>query len=179
VYINYDVVAPHDKDKTVYVRFTDTDGENPDDLFPALDDQSFAAFFSTLSTKARFMRFLKDFRAVEGDRVQATFETIDSVEYAVLRNADLCDFLAKKDYIQSWHSEMHERFCFWEYSDWVSALTEVGFTIGAGSEPKQNSWLIENRFKPAAKVYEIQDSELIELQQPVTNVLLIAQKSLV
>ena len=178
VYINYDVVAPHDKDKTVYVRFNDTDGENPDDLFPVLNDQSFAAFFSTLSTKARFMRFLKDFRAVEGDQVRATFETIDSVEYAVLRNADLCDFLAKKDYVQSWHSEMHERFCFWEYSDWITALSDVGFEIAQGSEAKQNTWLIENRFAPAAKVYCLENGELQECVQPVTNALLIAKKPL-
>jgi len=124
------------------------------------------------------MRFLKDFRAVEGDQVQATFETIDSVEYAVLRNADLCDFLAKKDYVQSWHSEMHERFCFWEYSDWITALSDVGFEIAQGSEAKQNTWLIENRFAPAAKVYCLENGELQECVQPVTNALLIAKKPL-
>jgi len=178
VYINYDVVAPHNKDRLVYALLTDTDGENPAELFPEIEEAYFPDFFKTLSTKARFNRFVKDFRAKEGDQISVSYETIDGVEYAVLRYADLCDFLAKKDYIQSWHSEMHERFCFWEYSDWISALTEVGFTIGEGTEAKQNTWLIENRFAPAAKVYEMTNDKLTELEQPVTNVLLIAQKPL-
>ena len=178
VYINYDVVAPHSKDRLVYATFTEDDGENPDNLFPEIEEENFPEFFKTLSTKARFSRFVKDFRAKEGDQITVEYKTINNVEYVVLRYADLCDFLAKKDYVQSWHSEMHERFCFWEYSDWTSALTEVGFTIAEGSEAKQNTWLIENRFAPAAKVYEMVNDSLTELEQPVTNVLLIAKKPL-
>lgn len=176
VYINYDVVAPHNKDRLVYATFIDTDGDNPAELFPEIDDQAFPEFLKTLSTKARFTRFVKDFRAKEGDQIKVNYETIDGVEYAVLRYADLCDFLAKKDYVQSWHSEMHERFCFWEYSDWVSALKAVGFVIAKGSEAKQNSWLIENRFAPAAKVFSMAGEQLVECEHPVTNMLLIAKK---
>ena len=176
VYINYDVVAPKNKDQQVYVKFNETDGENPKDVFPDIDPKTFTEFFKTLSTKARFNRFVKDFRAVEGDQISVDYANVDGEEYAVLRYADLCDFLAKKDYVQSWHSEMHERFCFWEYSDWVSALEEVGFEIAKGSEAKQNSWLIENRFAPVAKVYSMINGSLVEHEQPVTNVLLIARK---
>lgn len=176
VYINYDVVAPHNKDQQVYVTFTSDDGENPENVFPDIPEEALPDFMRTLSTKARFTRFVKDFRAVEGDQISVAYETIDGIEYTVLRYADLCDFLAKKDYLQSWHSEMHERFCFWEYSDWTQALEAAGFEIGEGSEAKQNTWLIENRFAPAAKVYSRQDEGLQELPQPVTNVLLIARK---
>jgi len=179
VYINYDVVAPHDKERLVYATFTETDGDNPDNLFPDIEEENFPKFFKALSTKARFARFVKDFRAKEGDQINVDYKTVDGIDYVVLRCADLCDFLAKKDYIQSWHSEMHERFCFWEYSDWVSALTEVGFEIAEGSEAKQNTWLIENRFAPAAKVHSLIDGTLVELDQPVTNLLLIARKPLV
>lgn len=178
VYINYDVIAPNDKNTIVYALLRDDDGQNPDTLFPDMPESSLASFLSTLSTKARFKRFAKDFRAKEGDVIAVHYETIDDKEYAVMRHADLCDFLAKKDYLNSWHSEMHERFCFWEYSDWVQALTEVGFEIGEGSETKQNSWLIENRFEPAALVYEKKNDALVALKQPVTNVLLIARKPL-
>jgi SAM-dependent methyltransferase len=178
VYINYDVVGPDDKDKIVYALLTDDDGENPQELYPELSGTELADFLRTLSTKARFRRFEKDFRAKEGDQISVEYETIDGKEYAVLRHADLCDFLAKKDYFNSWHSEMHERFCFWEYADWVEALKAVGFEIAEGSEAKQNTWLIENRFAPAAKVYQKVDGTLEEVKQPVTNALLIAQKPL-
>ena len=176
VYINYDVVAPDDKEKRVYVRFTDDDGENPDELYPEIDSSELPAFLRSLSTKARFQRFAKDFRAVEGDGIEVAYETLDDVSYAVLRYADVCDFLAKKDYVNSWHSEMHERFCFWEYSDWVEALEAVGFVVADGSERKQNPWLIENRFQPAAQVFMKEADTLVPVAQPVTNVLLIAQK---
>ena len=177
VYINYDVVGPHDKDRLVYVVFTEDDGENPDDVFPNISDAEVPAFIRTLSTKARFRRFARDFRRVEGDQMKVQYEEIEGQEYAVLRRADLCDFLAKKDYTQSWLSEMHERFCFWEYSDWEAAAKEVGFEIAEGSEAKQNQWLIENRFAPAAKVYEMNAAgQLVDAEQPITNVLLIAKK---
>lgn len=176
VYINYDVAAPEDKDQEVYALLTDTDGENPDSVFPKLEAHELEGFLRTLSTKARFKRFVKDFRATEGDQIAVRYEAIDGKEYTVLRYGDLCDFLAKKDYLQSWQSEMHERFCFWSYSDWVKALTDVGFTLAGGSEAKRNEWLIENRFAPAAKVFQKQGEVLIEKESPVTNVLLIAEK---
>lgn len=176
VYINYDVAAPEDKDQEVHVVFTDTDGENPETVFPDIEEYELEGFLQTLSTKSRFERFVQDFRATEGDQITVRYEVIDGHEYAVLRYGDLCDFLAKKDYLQSWHSEMHERFCFWSYNDWKKALTDVGFTLAEGSEPKRNEWLIENRFAPAAKVFALQGEVLVEKEPPITNVLLIAQK---
>ena len=178
VYINYDVVAPENKDMTVYALLTDDDGDNPSIIFPELDPVVLPDFLRSMSTKSRFKRFAKDFRGEEGDIIGVHFETIDGKEYAVLRYADLCDFLAKKDYVNSWYSEMHERFCFWEYKDWTGALEEVGFVVAEGSEVKQNPWLIENRFNPAAKVFTKQGDELVLVESPVTNVLLIAKKPL-
>ena len=178
VYINYDVVGPHDKNKLVHVLLNEDDGANPDVLFPDMSKEVLPAFLTSMSTKARFKRFVKDFRASEGDVMAVAYEIHDDTEYAVMRYADLCDFLAKKDYVNSWQSEMHERFCFWEYSDWTAALEEVGFEIADGSEAKQNPWLIENRFKPAASVFEKVDGELVPVEQPVTNALLIARKPL-
>lgn len=179
VYINYDVAGPEDKDQIVYALLNDTDGQNPDDVLPEIDEVELPEFLKSLSTKARFHRFVQEFRAHEGDQISAHFETIEGSEYAVLRHGDLCDFLAKKDYVQSWHSEMHERFCFWSYSDWTQALQAVGFEIAEGSEPKQNTWLIENRFAPAAQVFTLQGEKLVEHEAPVTNVLLVAKKPLV
>jgi SAM-dependent methyltransferase len=178
VYINYDVVGPDNKDKIVYALLTDTDGDNPDNLYPDSDTSSQPAFLSSLSTKARFKRFVTDFRKDEGDQIAVAYEMIDDQEYAVVRHADLCDFLAKKDYVNSWTSEMHERFCFWEYNEWLSAVQEVGFDIADGTIAKQNTWLIEHRFAPAAKVYTKEGDILKDVEQPVTNILLIAKKPL-
>ncbi len=175
VYINYDVVAPDDKEKRVYVQFRDDDGQNPAELYPesGADDQE---FLRGLSTKARFQRFVNDFRYEEGDGMSVDYQTVEGQEYAVMRYADLCDFLAKKDYVNSWRSEMHERFCFWETSEWLSALKETGFDIDPGTEAKTNQWLIENRFAPAADVYEMKDGALVSVPPPVTNILAIAKK---
>lgn len=177
VYINYDVVGPDGKDDKVYVQFTDDDGENPDDVNKQLDDTQLKILLDTLSSKARFLRFAQDFRKTEGDTIKYTTEIVDGSEYIVLRRADLCDYLAKKDYTENWHSEAHERFCYWEYSDWVSALEEVGFDIEPASRRITNEWLIENRFAPAAKVFEKNDKgTLVESIPPVTNMLLVARK---
>jgi SAM-dependent methyltransferase len=177
IYINYDVVAPDDKDATVYALFNEADGDNPDNLYPDIPEDQLQEFLTGLSTKARFHRFVKDFRASEGDQMSYEFETIEGKEYAVMRRADLCDFLAKKDYVDSWHSEMHERFCFFEHEEWVALLQQTGFEIESTSQAKQNPWLIENRFEPAGKVYTKQLDGQLQLEpQPVTNTLLFARK---
>ncbi|HEX7484497.1 MAG TPA: methyltransferase domain-containing protein [Candidatus Saccharimonadales bacterium] len=179
IYINYDVVAPDDKDTLVYALLNETDGENPEDVYPDIPEEKLQEFLSGLSTKARFRRFVKDFRANESDQISYDYEVIDAKEYAVLRRADLCDFLAKKDYIDSWHSEMHERFCFFEHQEWVELLQQTGFEIESTSQAKQNPWLIENRFEPAGKVYTKTADGQLELEpQPVTNTLLFARKPL-
>lgn len=176
VYINYDVVAPDGKDRIVHALLTDTDGDNPDDVLPDIPPEDLPAFLGSLSTKARFRRFIRDFRAAEDDTISASFEAIDGQEYAVLRYGDLCDFLAKKDYLNSWTSEMHERFCFWDYEDWTSALISAGFIMGDGSRRIQNDWLIQNRFAPAGQVFERHDGTLQPVEPPVTNMLLLAYK---
>lgn len=177
VYINYDVVGPDNKNLDVYVEFTEDDGENPEDVHEELDDEALNSFLKKLSTKSRFIRFAKDFRSAEGDGMTYKTELVDGSEYFVLKNADLCDFLAKKDYTENWHSELHERFCYWEYSDWEEALKNVGFEIEPSSHRITNDWLIENRFGPAAQVYtQNNQGKLVELEPPVTNLILVARK---
>lgn len=178
VYINYDVVGPKNKDDIVLAKLNEDDGLNPTDLYPKNKEYN-AEFLDSLSSKARFLRFCNDFREKEGDKISANIITIDGVSYFELKYGDLCEFLAKKDYTDSWQSEMHERFCFWSYEDWNKALEDVGFSLHYGSKPIRNPWLIKNRFKSAAKVYKTDTiGSLQELEQPHTNVMLIAQKPL-
>ena len=106
-------------------------------------------------------------------------QTIEGVSYVVLRRSDLCEFLAKKDYLDSWQSEMHERFCFFSHQEWVEYLKRVGFEVTTQSRAITNEWLIENRFAPAADVYVMSDETLTRDQSaPTTNTLLIARKPL-
>ena len=179
VYINYDVAAPNEKDTEVFVKFNDFDGVNPseEEITKQLSESELAAFLESLSTKARFIRFAHDFRGAEKDTMSYTRKSISSENYFVMRYGDLCDFLAKKDYVENWHSEMHERFCYWEYSDWTEALAKVGFVVEPVSKAVTNEWLIENRFAPAAKVYKKNsEGQLEEMPQPATNIMLVARK---
>jgi hypothetical protein len=102
-----------------------------------------------------------------------------------LRRADLYDFLAKKDYVDSWLSEAHERFCFFSPGEWTSLLERHGFVCTTDSRPIRNPWLIENRFDPAAQVFRRANAsdtdkaatdDLIPDDWSWTNVLLVAEK---
>lgn len=179
VYINYDVVGPDDGDEEVYVRFTEDDGDNPDDVMTLPDGAVLKSRLESLSTAARFRRFAQDFRHAEDDTITWREITIENTTYIVLRRADLCEFLAKKDYVDSWQSEMHERFCFFDHQQWTEYLKGVGFEILPQTRAITNQWLIENRFGPAADVYTMKDGILRpDTSVPTTNTLLIAQKPL-
>ena len=179
IYINYDVVGPDNGNEEVCVRFVHDDGDNPDDIEVVPDGVSLRDWLGSLSTAARFRRFVRDFRREEGDMIAVREQTIEGVSYVVLRRSDLCEFLAKKDYLDSWQSEMHERFCFFSHQEWVEYLKRVGFEVTTQSRAITNEWLIENRFAPAADVYVMSDETLTRDQSaPTTNTLLIARKPL-
>ncbi len=177
VYINYDVVGPDGRDQEVYFLPTSDDGDNPEDLREDLVGEELAEFLANLSTAARFRRFEQDFRHDEGDGISARRVMVDGTEYIVLPYGDLCEFLAKKDYLASWSSEMHEKFCFYTHYEWCEALGRAGFDITPSSRPITNQWLIDNRFTPAGRVFDMMDDVLVERQSPpTTNTLLIARK---
>jgi len=177
VYINYDVVGPDERTQEVYFLPNYDDGDNPDDLKWELEGEELAAFLGTLSTAARFKRFERDFRHDERDGISAQREAIGGVEYIVLSHSDLCEFLAKKDYLNSWKSEMHEKFCFYSHDEWCDILIQAGFEITSASRAITNTWLIENRFDPAGRVYRMTDDRLTRVTAPTTNTLLVARKT--
>lgn len=175
VWINYDVVGPANGNELVLARLNTADGALVDGL-PDLED------LAGLSTRSRFERFVHDFRRVEGDGISYRSVLVDGTEHVELRRADLYDFLAKKDYVDSWLSEAHERFCFFSPNEWVTLLEESGFQCTADTKPIQNPWLIDNRFEPAAQVFTRQQNagsgagSLVAEDWSWTNVLLVAQK---
>lgn len=166
VWINYDVVGPDGGDEEVLVRFATGDGADIGEL-------------AQLSSWARFERFARDFRAEEGDGISFATEVVDGVEHVRLTRGALYEYLAKKDYVDSWFSEAHEVFCFYSPGDWVRVLEAAGFSCTADSRGIQNPWLIENRFAPAAEVYRRgEGGALVRDEWSWTNVLLVAQKPL-
>lgn len=177
VYINSDVVGPDNKEQTVYLKLNSEDGrtESWDEISarPKIEKEE----LEKLSTFGRFRRFSKDFRVDE----QEPFEFKEALElgpnFVSLKLADACEFLSKKDYLESWYSEMHERFCFWNFADWRKALENVGFKINEASRPYQNPWIINNRYKGMAELLVMEDGNLKPLEFPPTNVLLIAEKT--
>ncbi len=177
VYINYDVVGPERPDELVYVQFRNDDGVNPQNLAWDLRGDDLRDFLARASTETRYRRFRKDFRQAEDDTITDRIERIAGEEYYVLRWADLCDFLAKKDYVDSWTSEMHERFCFYSHQQWCDKLQDIGFDIVPSTRAIQNPWLIEHRFADCAQVYRMDmHGKLVPQDQPDTNTLLVAKK---
>lgn len=164
IWINYDVVGPDNPDELVLAQFTSDDGLSTGNL-------------RSLSTRARFERFVHDFRHEEGDGMTYRSVLLNGVEYCEMRRADLYDFLAKKDYVDSWLSEAHERFCFFSPDQWIQVLEAHGFVCTKDSRPIQNSWLIENRFSQGVEVFRTDSSGALEPDDwSWTNVLLVAEK---
>jgi hypothetical protein len=126
-----------------------------------------------MSTFARFLRFAKDFRQSEGFQLPYELSSHKSEPYVKLSMQNACEFLSKKDYTDNWSSEMHETFCYWDYPDWVSAVTSVGFRVANVSHDFANPWIIENRYRPKAELF---DESLQPLDYPVTNMLLVLEK---
>jgi hypothetical protein len=195
VWINYDVVGPDQGDELVLVRFNTADGDSVSGLAEVSE-------LARVNTRARFERFVHDFRRAEGDGMTYRSVAVSGPERAEgssvfgagafvgsdlveLRRADLYDFLAKKDYVDSWLSEAHERFCFFSPGEWTSLLERHGFVCTTDSRPIRNPWLIENRFDPAAQVFRRANAsdtdkaatdDLIPDDWSWTNVLLVAEK---
>jgi SAM-dependent methyltransferase len=170
VWINYDVVGPDGRDEPVLARFTTSDGAATGEL-------------RELSSRARFDRFAQDFRRDEGDGISFEIAPFahhgpgaSNEELVRLTRGDLYEFVAKKDYVDSWHSEAHERFCFFTPDEWVRLLEDTGFACTDKTRPIRNPWLIDNRFSPAAEVLRETDAGLIPDDWSWTNILLVAEK---
>ena len=103
--------------------------------------------------------------------------TVDDADYVRLTRAALYEYLAKKDYTDSWFSEANEAFCFYSPADWIRVLEDAGFLCTPETRAIRNPWLIENRFSPAAEVFTLdEDGNPRADEWSWTNVLLVAEK---
>lgn len=126
IWINRDVVGPYNKEQTVYVWLNEEDGSNEAPFNEFDDRHALSAYLETLSTKARFLRFARDFRQKEGYHLHYTQQTIDGRTYFVMSLRDAAEFLSRKDYTDNWQSEMHETFCYWDFDEWKAQLQAGG-----------------------------------------------------
>lgn len=177
VWVNRDVVAPFDKEKQIYLLLDETDGDNDDPYRIMEDREVFSKYLQSLSTYARFLRFVKDFRAREGYQLVYEKIKIGGTSYIKLTLSDAAEFLSRKDYTDNWQSEMHETFCFWHLDEWKEQLAAVGFIIHPASTAFTNQWIVENRWKGKAQLFEWKNGELAAMDFPVTHMILVGVKA--
>lgn len=175
VWINRDVVGPKNKNEIVLMKLTKGDGRNDDfkKLFQTREE--LAEYLKGLSTYGRFLRFVNDFRKKEGYVLKFETVLIQEQEFVRLTLKDACEFMSRKDYTDNWESEMHETFCFWDFDEWCEQLKDVGFTVGDKSIVYSNPWIQENRWKGKVELFS-NDTQLLRLEYPVTNMLLVARR---
>lgn len=186
-----DVVGIPDKDGPVWMLCNDTDGVN-DDIFAEFEDnEALARHLGSLSTRARFLRFAKDFlaeqraRGVRGNETCVKFEEVEinGRPGFKLSRKDAVEFLTKKDYVDNWRSEVQEEFAFWSFDEWKGALARAGFRVlenpnhpEEGSRAYTSAWRVEHNFRNKVTFYTLDKGTFIEQPYPVTNMVLIGEK---
>lgn len=186
-----DVTGPFDKDKPVLLWANDKDGTNQNPLAPCGSSKELKKHLDSLSTRARFIRFAYDFLREMREKnrrkpdTAISFEevTIDKETYFRMRLKDAQEFISRKDYTESWLSELNEEFAFYDFDEWKRLLADEGFEIiENASEPLKgsrayvNEWIVENSYNDSVALYEETDRGLANCPWPVTNMVLIAQK---
>lgn len=149
VWINADVCGPDDADAVVEFDLDLSDGVADTDERPSAELDDAPGYLGGLSTWHRWLRFTADFRAAENEPVD--WELVRPGTARATRRV-LYEFLSKKDYVDNWLSEMHERFCALEYADWLDLVANAGFAVAPGSQSYRNDWIVENRFRPVCSV---------------------------
>ncbi|GAA5032256.1 hypothetical protein GCM10011506_24210 [Marivirga lumbricoides] len=173
IWINRDVIGPENGEQIVLMQLTKEDGRNEDYEENYNDNKELANYLDGLSTFTLFKRFCSDFRRSENDMIYYEEVLIEGKTYFRLALKDAAEFMLTKDYKDNWNSEMHERFCFWSFSEWKKTLEANGFHIKEASHAYTNPWIASNRFEDKVQLFNLQ---MEPLAHPPTNVLLLATK---
>lgn len=173
VWINSDVSGPADPDRAVSLELATDDGIALDrartDL-DALDGAEVAGWVASLSTRSRFVQFAHDFARLA--RVDFPHEFVGDA--ARLRHADAMEFMTRKDYVDNWLSECHERFTTLSWDGWQQVARDAGFVVEAASHAWRNDWLVDHRFAGTAVLRDAGSGAA--LPWPDTHVLLVARR---
>ncbi|HET8684812.1 MAG TPA: class I SAM-dependent methyltransferase [Micromonosporaceae bacterium] len=171
VWVNSDVCGPDNRDRTVVLKLTRADGDNPPaprtDL-PELPPDAVTAYVARLSTRARLDQFAVDYP------FPFDYSAIGD-EHTELSLGAAMEYLTHKDYTDSWLSETREQFCGLDLTDWEKLLREVGFEVDAASAAWRNDWIVDNRLAPVASLHALDGAPL---DWPVTHVLTVARRPL-
>jgi hypothetical protein len=152
------------------------DGRNDDYDRSFKTREELRDYLKGLSTYGRFLRFAKDFRKKEGYSVSFKEVALHDQRYISISLKDACEFMSRKDYVDNWQSEMHETFCFWDFTEWITVLEQTGFKVLPESRAYTNEWIVQHRFKDKVELYMETTDGLSELAYPVTNMILVAEK---
>lgn len=184
-----DVVGFPEKDQPILMTLASDDGANGDPFQEFASGPVLSKFLHGLSTRARFLRFVRDFRAEQRAKGQDTdaiayeIREVDGREVFALRFGDAVEFLTKKDYTDNWKSEMNEEFAFWSFDDWKAAVTAAGFRIiedatrpERGSRVYRSEWRVANHFQGKVAFWREGPTGLEPVDFPVTNLVLVAEK---
>jgi ubiquinone/menaquinone biosynthesis C-methylase UbiE len=188
-----DVVGFPQKHEPVLMVCEAADGRN-DGVFDEFgDNEALARHLEGLSTRARFLRFARDFLAeqreagVRGPETQIQYEELDvgGRPGFWLRWKDAMEFLTKKDYVDNWRSEVQEEFCFWSFDEWKQALARAGFKVlenpntpEEGSRAYVSAWRVQHSFRTKVMFYDAgRPGEPEPLDYPVTNMILVGEKA--
>ena len=159
-----DVVGPDHGDRQVYLDCAEDDG--------LVTDKWQEADVAALATLSRFRRFCRDFRGGQIAGVAEEMERDGRTLFRLPLRAAM-EFIAKMNYTDNWLSEMHEEFCFWDFTDWTRELAEAGLVLVPGSHAYVNDWRVEHDFAGRVRLY---DAALNPLPFPVTNMVLVGEK---
>ena len=135
--------------------------------------EAVAAHVTALSPAERLVQLAQDFPALSGGECDVRWVD-ESVAELTLRAA--AEFLYTRDYVDSWLSECHERFCDMTWPDWVALLEGVGFVVDPASGPWRNEWLVENRLSVGAELRDAATGAPVEW--PDTHVTFVARRPL-
>lgn len=176
VWINRDVVGPENGDESIYLYLSTTDGNYTERIEKPLDRDQLSKYLSELCTYSRFLCFARDFRKNEGYELKYEKCIINGRKLIKLKLSDACEFATKKDYTDNWQSEMHETFCFWSFSEWKKQLTHIGFRVLDESKVYTNKWIVDNRWKDHLRFLKLDDGQLSEIDDPLTNMITVCEK---
>ena len=168
VWINSDVCGPDDGEKIVLLHFKEAGVDRGARSLEDLSAAEVKAYVGSLPPAARLVQFVHDFTRLA--RVPFAYEPVDS-QTARLRLKDAMEFMTRFSYADNWLSECHEQFCAIAWADWQTMVNDAGFEIDPRSGPWRNEWMVENVFRPAAELTNL-NGEVIPW--PSTHALVVA-----
>lgn len=163
-----DFVRP-ETSKPVYLELLENDGKSVTEQTISSDID-----YSTLSTKAKFLRFHAEFAG--GSAFNYRELTIDGKSLIEVDPEWAYEFYMRKEYTGNWRNEIHEKYSYWSLSETHQLLEENGFT-NVVVEPDPNDFMLNNWLRGKVGLYTLgTDGRLVAEPFPATHMLVAATK---